>query len=32
MMPAQCAPKKDDELVRQRHDGVFQWMSFFLPL
>ena len=32
LMPTQCAPKQDDELVRESHDGVRQCMSFFLPL
>jgi argininosuccinate synthase len=32
IMPAKGAPKKEDELVRESHDGVLQRMSFFLPL
>jgi hypothetical protein len=32
MMPAQGAPKKEDELVRESHDGVLQRLAFFLPL
>jgi hypothetical protein len=22
IMPAKCAPKKDDEFIRERHDGI----------
>src|SRR4029453_6700393 len=32
IMPAQCAPKKDDDFIRERHDGILQRMAFFLPL
>ena len=32
LMPAKGAPKKEDELIRESHDGILQRMSFFLPL
>jgi hypothetical protein len=32
LMPAQGAPKKEDELIRQSHDGILQRLAFFLPL
>ena len=32
IMPAKCAPKKDDAFVRERPDGVLPRMAVFLPL
>jgi hypothetical protein len=32
MVTTQGTTKKNDQLVRQGHDGVFQRMLFFLPL
>jgi hypothetical protein len=32
IVTAKGPPKKDNKLVRQRHDRVFQRMLFFFPL
>ena len=32
IVPTQGTPKKDNKLVRQRHDRVLQRMLFFFPL